>query len=130
MSAIPNYKDVIDLVKKGMTVEAQEKIMELKEGALELQEENLRLREHIRELEGKLAIRERVVWEPPYYWIKNGDEKDGPYCQHCYDKDAKLIRLQNKATGRWYCYICKSGFTDSDYSPPPSRPRIRSRGIY
>ena len=28
---IPNYKDIVELIKKGATVEAQEKIMELRD---------------------------------------------------------------------------------------------------
>ena len=40
---IPKYKDIIDLVKKGSTIEAQEKIMQLREAAMELKEENLTL---------------------------------------------------------------------------------------
>jgi len=34
---IPKYKDIVDFMKEGATVEAQEKMMESREGALELQ---------------------------------------------------------------------------------------------
>ncbi len=37
--ALPRYKEIVELVKKGATLEAQEKIIELREAALELQEE-------------------------------------------------------------------------------------------
>lgn len=33
---LPKYKDITELIKKGATVEALEKIMELREAALEL----------------------------------------------------------------------------------------------
>ena len=36
--ALPAYKDIIELIKKGATVEAQEKIMEPRETALSLRE--------------------------------------------------------------------------------------------
>ncbi len=39
--ALPNYGDIVELIKKGATLEAQEKIMELRDGALDLQEQNL-----------------------------------------------------------------------------------------
>ncbi len=81
MALLPNYKDIVDLIKKGSTVEAQEKIMELREGALALQEENIKLKETIKDLEAKLSVKEKVVWEPPFYWLKEGDAKDGPFCQ-------------------------------------------------
>lgn len=118
MPMLPNYKDIVDLLKKGATIEAQEKIMELREGALELQEENIRLRERIKELEEKLNRKENVIWEPPSYWIKDGDKKDGPYCQQCYDKDGDLIRLKDHRNGYWTCPTCKNGFQDSSYRDP------------
>lgn len=43
--AMPSYKDIVDLIKKGATIEAQEKIMELREAAVELQDENISLRQ-------------------------------------------------------------------------------------
>ena len=46
---IPRYSDIVDLIKKGATLEAQEKIIELREAALELQEENIRLKEELSE---------------------------------------------------------------------------------
>jgi len=52
--ALPNYKDIIDLLKKGATIEAQEKIMELREAALGLQEENINLKTQVFELQEKV----------------------------------------------------------------------------
>jgi hypothetical protein len=37
LNMLPRYKDIVDLLKKGSTMEAQEQIMSLREGALELQ---------------------------------------------------------------------------------------------
>ena len=128
---IPNYKDIVELIKKGATVEAQEKIMELREGALELQEENTALKTQVRELEEKLKIQGQLEFVEGVYWLWEEDEagdftiKTGPYCQHCYDDEMKLIRLQkvpvddyDPSTGtvqksiRLYytCYKCKSNY--------------------
>lgn len=41
---IPHYQDIVDLLRKGLTIEAREKILELREAALRLQEENLALK--------------------------------------------------------------------------------------
>jgi len=59
MAILPSFsvKDVIDLMRKGSAIEAQEKIMELRQAALDLQDENAQLRERIRELEHKLELR-------------------------------------------------------------------------
>lgn len=119
MSMIPSYKDIIDLLKKGATIEAQEKIMELKEAVIELQEENQVLKSRVGELEKSLDRKKNLTWDPPYYWLKTGDaSKDGPYCQRCYDKDEKLIRLQELETGLWDCKVCKITFTDKTYRAP------------
>ena len=48
---IPNYQDIIASLRNGLTVEAREKIMELREAALSLQEENLALNQKLKQLE-------------------------------------------------------------------------------
>jgi hypothetical protein len=69
----------------------------------------------IRELQEKLKIKAQLQWESPYYWRVDGTEKDGPFCQHCYDKNRELIRLQGNGEGYWECKACKNGVTDSTH---------------
>ena len=45
--ALPKFNEIIELIKKGSTIEAQEKIMELRHAMMDLQEENLALREQV-----------------------------------------------------------------------------------
>lgn len=118
MAMVPNYKDIVDLIKKGSTLEAQEKIMELREAAIQLQEENLELRQRVKNLEEQIALRAKVTWEKPYYWVDDSGRRDGPYCQTCYDNDSKLIRLQDGENGTWRCKVCKNTFFDSNYREP------------
>ncbi len=119
--AIPKYNEIIDLIKKGATIEAQEKIMELREAALGLQEENIVLKEKVKDLEGQIELKEKLIFEPPYYFLIDDDQKDGPYCQRCYDKNKELIRLYGgEATGEkgwWECKACDKQYTDKDYEP-------------
>jgi hypothetical protein len=117
---IPSYSEIIDLIKKGATVEYQEKIMKLKEAVLQLQEENQELRKKVQELEEALSIRANLKYEPPYYWLETEGKKEGPYCQTCYDKERKLIRLQDRNDGRWTCMVCKVTYYDRSYRPPDS----------
>ncbi|MEJ5375979.1 MAG: hypothetical protein WHX93_05330 [bacterium] len=107
--ALPTYKDIVDLIKKGATVEAQEQIMALREAALELQEQNIELRDRVRSLEEALRTRERLEFDGRTYWLRDGNAADGPYCQHCYDANAKLIRLQDWGD-TWFCVACKFSF--------------------
>jgi hypothetical protein len=111
--ALPTYKDIVELIKKGATVEAQERIMELREAALELQEENFALREKVRELEDQLRVKGQVSFDGRVYWLgKDGGGRDGPFCQRCYDAETKLIRVQSTIRG-WYCNSCKVGVVKS-----------------
>lgn len=117
MSLFPNYKEILDLIKKGATVQAQEEVMKFREVALTLQEENIKLRETISALEAKLNEKEKLVWEPPFYWLKEGNAKDGPFCQQCYDSKTKLMRLQNTDKGAWRCSTCNNNFFETSYKP-------------
>jgi len=116
---LPNYKEIFDLIKKGSTVEAQERIQELRERVITLQEENNSLRERVRELEEAVSTKESLIWDPPYYFLATEAGKDGPYCQHCWDSEGKLIRLQQPGRGGyWKCIACDKAFKDANYEPP------------
>ena len=122
MSIIPDYKTLTELLKKGLTLEAQEQIMALREAAVELKSENSELKSQILELKRKLEIKEKILWEAPYYFLQEGEKKDGPYCQHCYDNsDKKLIRLQQGGKGIWDCLACGNVVHDRDYVTPSPR---------
>jgi hypothetical protein len=122
---IPRYRDIIDLIKKGSTVEAQEKIMELREGALELQEENQFLKEKIRELEAKLKIQGNLQYDSGVYWLWEEDGagdntvKTGPFCQRCQDVDSRLVRLQGGENDVWDCHGCGKTTLGKNYVEPP-----------
>jgi ribosomal protein L37AE/L43A len=123
--AIPNYQDIMALLKKGLTMEAQEKIMELREAALEYQNENLTLKTNIKELKDALALRDSLQWQKPYYVKKeNPSEK---FCQRCYDADGKAIRLQELETGYWRCMECETDYTDGNYQDPVTDPEVSGR---
>ena len=117
MGFLPDYKEITDLLKKGLTLEAQEKIMALRVGALELQEDNLKLREKVRQLESKLKLARDLSFEANtgLYWLaKRNSSRDGPFCAVCYDKDKLIARLHDarnrRVKTRWMCLICKSTF--------------------
>ena len=56
---IPNIKEIFELLKKGATIEAQQKIMELKETMISLQEENVKLKGENLSLRQQLEMSER-----------------------------------------------------------------------
>jgi len=113
---LPSYTEIATLIKKGMNLEAQEKIMELREAALECREENLTLKGRIRELEEQLSNQEQMHFDGRIYWkgkrgVRGPD--NGPYCPACYEKDGKLIRLQHHhgdgdTQAHYRCLVCKT----------------------
>lgn len=105
--ALPTYKDIVELLKKGATVEAQEQIMALREGALQLQEDNFTLREKIKSQEEALRIKDQLTFNHGAYWLSEAGKTDGPFCQHCYDTSGKLVRLQDWGES-WLCFACKN----------------------
>ena len=114
---LPKYGDIKDLIKKGLTVEAQEQIMALREAAIDLQEENIEIKERVQALEKALKHKNEILFQNGAYWIVDGDNKDGPFCQKCYDSEQLLMRLfEGKAfipsTEQWgigkICRKCES----------------------
>jgi hypothetical protein len=70
------------------------------------------------ELREKLTTKDSLLYKAPYYFLKNGDKEDGPYCQKCYDSENIMIRLQATGSpGYWKCFNCQSCFEDENYSP-------------
>jgi len=114
MGVIDTAKDIYDLVKKGATIELQEKINQLREEAINLQSENTKLKERIKDLEDQLNIRENLIFDGSVYWFGTSDiNRDGPYCQKCYDIDKNLVRLQRiefKGRATFRCLQCKSRY--------------------
>jgi hypothetical protein len=112
--------------KKALTREQQEKISNLRDEVLALREadvdrreELLKLREESRGLKEQLSLSDALKFESPYYWLNNNGQKEGPYCQVCRDRDQKLVRLiPRRVPGAWDCKVCKTFFTDRNYSAP------------
>ena len=73
----------------------------------------------IKELEQQLDSKAKPTFERPFYWMNEEDEKDGPFCQKCYDSNKKLIRLQKRGNrDEWDCLECKEYFQGPGYVPP------------
>lgn len=60
--------------------------------------------------------KEEMVFDGSVYWLQkkeNPEQRDGPFCQICYDKNGKRIRLQDHqdvAEPDWSCGVCNRFF--------------------
>ena len=97
MAIIETSKAIADLIKKGATVELQEKIMQLRGEAVELQGEKINLKSENIELKKKLELQEKIEFKRKVYF-REGDEV--PYCPYCYEKHQLLIHLSLYEAGK------------------------------
>ena len=117
--------EILSLAKKGMTLEAQEKIIELRDAYVELQDENLTLKTENRDLKQQLEIKKKIRFDGAVYWLEEGDNSEGPFCSRCYDTSCGklLIRLHILSNNCWLCNNCEKIF-DQDPSPEPFGPQF------
>ncbi len=101
----------------------QDTLFYMREELLRVQDENHSLKKQIKDLNEKLTQKERLQYIKPSYWLVDGEEKDGPYCQKCYDANQMLIRLQGGRNDVWSCHECKSTYYGPCYSRPKPRPK-------
>ncbi|MBB1315875.1 hypothetical protein [Aliivibrio sp. SR45-2] len=120
------------LEKAGVKFELAELIYALADTKMELagiQSVIIEKDAQIKTLQAKLDEQDSLVYEAPYYWLQNGSNKDGPFCQRCKDVDRLNVRLQNiRRKGDWICKSCDSNYVDSNYVP--AKRSAPSRGIY
>jgi hypothetical protein len=116
--ALPKYKDIIELVKKGSTIEAQEKILELREAAIELQEDNIELKEEIASLKSQLKNKAEMEFNGHVYYRNSDGEREGPFCPHCFDVHTKIVRIHPVeyaySNPEWQCKSCESRYSKAE----------------
>jgi hypothetical protein len=121
LGSIKTAADIAKLIKdSGVTLEQAEvklKLAELISALADAKMETAEIQaniaardDKIRELEKAATIRGAVKYQDPAYWLTSAAGEDGPYCQHCYDSDSKLVRLQDELNGAWGCRVCKNQF--------------------
>jgi hypothetical protein len=86
-------KDVVRLVKDIQNIELLQKMCDLQNEVFALNDTNRTLREQVTNMERALALRDRLVFEGNFYWLRDGDKRDGPYCMRCYDREKDARRM-------------------------------------
>lgn len=115
METLPSYRELAELLKDGLTPEAQEKILELRHMVMALQEANFTLRERIKQLEAVAApTHNNVLFDKGVYWTVEAGTRQGPFCPACHDRTSKLVRLHYSHTGvpgvYWICKSCQQNW--------------------
>jgi predicted RNA-binding Zn-ribbon protein involved in translation (DUF1610 family) len=109
--AIPNIKEIFELIKKGATLEAQQKITELKEALISQQEENIELKKENLSLKQQIELLEKgdrcpkcrkaslnLIKSAPHGMLGHLGVKNRTYeCSECGFTETRIYNpLQNK----------------------------------
>ena len=90
----PIEKDIVDLVQRGATREAENRIVALRASASNALQEISSLKERVTALERELQMRDRMSFDGQFYWTGEGAGREGPYCPTCFDVERLMLRLQ------------------------------------
>lgn len=106
------FSTISDLYKKGSNLEAEQKLLELREAFLEFREESLQIKTELQEMKEAQSLKDKLTFEEPFYYLIEGDDKDGPFCQRCYDVDKLHVRLSVTPSvfGSHQCKQCKENY--------------------
>ncbi|KAF5059752.1 hypothetical protein DSECCO2_332840 [anaerobic digester metagenome] len=107
--AVSLLKDIAKYMKDRSKKDPElfEMVAELQSIIMDMVATNAELTEMVHKLEAKIQLQKTLRFDinTETYWR---GKNDGPYCQKCYDKDQKLIRLRNHDAPRWACTTCNS----------------------
>lgn len=93
--SIPSGNAIVELVARGATEEAKRHIESLENAAQQARHEVAILRQRIVALEQALQRRGQMHFDGQFYWTGDeDDERDGPFCQTCFDAERLMMRLQ------------------------------------
>lgn len=99
------FKRALSLCKEGKFTEAEALLKSLQDEFVAISEENETLKMQLTEVADVLDLADKVQFDGQKYWLLDEDEKKGPFCQVCYDRDGLLVHLQEHEN-HWECQNC------------------------
>ncbi len=109
MSIFDALKSTAKVLQEAGKIEQYQQILDAMAKLLEMQNRITELESENKDLEEKLRIKQNLAYENNAYWINKEDQKDGPFCPRCWDKDKALIRVPTYPTDIWsICPECKN----------------------
>ncbi|KFZ37446.1 hypothetical protein HR45_10540 [Shewanella mangrovi] len=130
-AALTSIKTAVDLAKiikdgdKSLEqAEIKYKLAELISALADAKMEIAEVRELVLSKDNELSAlkdvfeqQKNMEWDEPYYFHVKDGQRQGPFCQQCYDSENKLVRLINRgfAMGVWRCNTCNTTVIDDSY---------------
>lgn len=73
------------------------------------EKKNAELKKKTLELEKRVKVQESIYFDHNAYWVRDGDEKDGPFCYRCWHETGTLIQMKPCGDTGWSeCVRCRS----------------------
>lgn len=121
------YKRVLDLFEQGKIEEGKAVLKSLQEEFMAVCEENEVLKAQLSEVADVLDLAEKVRFDGQKYWLNEDNERKGPFCQVCYDRDGLLVHL-HEHENHWECQACNSLYMipRDDKDTPKEKPPLRT----
>lgn len=121
------FKRALDLFEAGRFDEGKVLLKSLQDEFLAVCDENEALKRQLAEVAEVLDLAEKVHFDGQKYWLDEDDERKGPFCQVCYDREGLLVHL-HEHENHWECQSCHSLYMASHETEKtvPRKPRIRA----
>lgn len=116
------FKKALELFEQGRIKEGKVLLQSLQDEYVALCSENDILKKQLGEVADVLNLAEKVEYDGQKYWLIDGGERKGPFCQLCYDRDGQLVNLQPQGQ-HWECQNCKSMYMTPNQQNEPSKSR-------
>ena len=100
-----HFKEINDLFLKGQHEQARHLLTEMQARYISVCDENAMLKMQVKEMEDVLYLSKNLIFDGFCYWLITGNIKQGPFCQHCYNREGALIRLDTQED-EWHCPVC------------------------
>lgn len=114
-----HFKEIHELYLQGKPEEARHLLTEMQGRYIAACDENNMLRKQVQEMEDVLYLAKNLIFDGFCYWLMTGSIKQGPFCQHCYNREGALIRLETRNED-WYCPICGAEHEKLIKTPQPA----------
>lgn len=117
MFQVTGFKRALAMCKEGKLEEAEALLKSLQDEFIAVCEENEALKMQLTEVADVLDLADKVQFDGQKYWLMEDDERKGPFCQVCYDRDGLLVHLQEHEK-HWECQNCRGLYMMPQASKP------------
>lgn len=93
MGIVDQARDIAKLAQDIHAMPLYEKVVAMQANLVQMVDDNATLRNENRELKDALSLRQELQFERNLYWRGAGDQRTGPFCPACFNKDGKAVQM-------------------------------------